>query len=326
MFYCYKDQMATKGTIGTASSFLEEDEEISSSWTAILIAVVSLVLYCLFLRPTTKTQNSNNMATPPMRARQGGSRRQFQRREQNQPPREQLQQQQRRQQQPIRQTNSYLSEAAEEILVNCQTKPSHVITSSDKVGLGGRKVLVDGLVAFSHTKAGDIFTSTNSGSTIRTERAKVLSRIASAPGVTMKTPPSKGSTVVVSLSSSRLDDTANVSSFLYTLGSYYNLIVIIHVHNIDGNNFKEQQQKRRQLQDRLLSPNNKQNDTMRLTEDILPKHRILISSADTGRVALVRQLSKVELVIDFDSNVQSELGRFGYMVAVIPDFGTFFKE
>jgi hypothetical protein len=57
-----------------------------------------------------------------------------------------------------------------------------------------------------------------------------------------------------------------------------------------------------------------------LSEDILPSHRILLSSTITGRVALVRQLSKVALVVDWDPSVKEQLTRFGHSVTLVDDW------
>jgi hypothetical protein len=57
-----------------------------------------------------------------------------------------------------------------------------------------------------------------------------------------------------------------------------------------------------------------------VTEDMLPRHRILWATTSTGRVALVRQLQqpRVALVVDSDASVQTELHRFGYTVVLLP--------
>jgi len=51
-----------------------------------------------------------------------------------------------------------------------------------------------------------------------------------------------------------------------------------------------------------------------LPQEVLPDHRIVQSRSAKGRVAFVRQLARVEFVLDFDPVVQSELGRFGFVV------------
>jgi hypothetical protein len=57
---------------------------------------------------------------------------------------------------------------------------------------------------------------------------------------------------------------------------------------------------------------------LNVKDQVLPKHRILLAQTVTGRVALVRQLSRVELVVDWDKEVSSQLERFGYKVALVP--------
>jgi hypothetical protein len=224
-------------------------------------------------------------------------------------------------------------------LLDCQSKPAFVQTETEKVGIGGHKTLVDGLVAFSHTQAAaaaslmttmntiTTTTTTNTTTTMsndssssnetfnRTERAKILSRLATAPGMTLTTPPGKGSTLVVSLPSFEDNNSNNNSQLphiLHVLGTYYTLIIVIGTSRTTKlSSIKEQETYRQRMQEKLFA-------TGELTESILPKHRILMASTKTGRIALVRQLARVELVVDFEVDVQTELGRFGYKVAVIP--------
>lgn len=50
--------------------------------------------------------------------------------------------------------------------------------------------------------------------------------------------------------------------------------------------------------------------------DVLPSHRIVAASTVAGRVAFVRQVQRVGLVVDFDPAVHEQLSRFGHKVMV----------
>jgi hypothetical protein len=284
----------------------EEEEEAASSWTAIVFAILSLIFYWLFLKPTTAptdlTNNNENNTN--------GN---------NAPTRRTPRQAPRRQAPPDPQQRRIpalkLSEAAQELLISCQSKPPFVKTDKDRVGLGGMRVLVDGLVAFSHTNSSLI--EGLDVDSLRGERAKILSRLAIAPGMSISSPPGKGSTIVVAIPVVHLK-VETISRVLYVLGTYYNLLVIC-AHDINVTSLKEQLEQRKKVEEEIYSREE-------LTIDILPKHRVLIASTITGRVALVRQLSRVELVIDFDESVQTELTRFGYKVAVIPQLHKLLEE
>ena len=287
------------------TSVEDEEEELFPNLMALVFALVTLVVYFLFLKPTaapsppptrtagattarrrrtpTNNNNNNNNAGPPSW---------------NQPDRP-------------RPTQHYMSEAAMEVLENCRTRPPHVSTVVDRVGFGGASVLVDGLVSFSHTPASSLSSASSpassssspTGSSLRPERAKILSRlVATLPGDTMVPPPAKGSTVVVSLSQSHLlEEQDQVSRCLLVLGTWYNMIVLVEV--------KDDKVEK----DTLVKPLRKG-----VSEQALPTHRILLCQSVTGRVALVRQLARVALVVDWEEEVSKQLERFGYKVALVP--------
>jgi hypothetical protein len=189
---------------------------------------------------------------------------------------------------------------------------------------------MDGMVAFSHTRAFAVSNSNKSDPTVRQDRAKILSRIlsnSSASGMTQP-PPSKGSTVVIALKQSDLvlsssqsqsqhatssqKASSSLSRSLYLLSTYCNLLVVLAVD--DPNTCTTNDDK-----EALLSKWRSTDDV--LTEQVLPSHRILLSSTTTGRIALVRQLSnnRVGLVVDWDPDVKTQLERFGYKVALVDD-------
>eukprot|EP00980_Cylindrotheca_fusiformis_P013486 scaffold3437_cov113-Cylindrotheca_fusiformis.AAC.53 len=303
------------------------DDDVSNSWTAIVFAIVSLIIYWMFLKPTPNNDDNTVNTTRSSRT---------QAMHQQHPPAAAA----ARRQQPLAERRppaggaaaNHMSESALAVLSECQSKPSFVKTDLEKIGIGGYNALIDGLVAFSHTQASSSLSSGGTSAMDRTERARVLSRLlttASASTGTVVPPPGKGSTIVVALSpletslmASSDKQKKQLSHILSILGSYYTLIVVGTISNTNANAststttttaamMKEQEKNQKQMQDILFSSGE-------LTESILPKHRILMASSKIGRIALVRQLARVELVVDYEDEVQKELGRFGYKVTVIP--------
>lgn len=293
-----------------ASKMPQEDP--TSNWTAVILAVFSLIFYWFFLKPTAVNEPPPPSPNTSSRRLRHNSNNTPQRRPQA-PNNTPLVQPDRRLPAP-----QNLSENALAVLIDCQSKPSFVTTSQDRVGLGGHKALMDGLVAFGHTEASTY--STGNTSEGRTERAKVLSRLGSSKGLSLTAPPSKGSTMVVNLpfwtDKDENNDASKLQQILRVLGSYYNLIVIgsMDPSKPAPSSLKEEQEQQESLQRLLYS------DDV-LNESILPSHRILLAASKVGRIALVRQLVKVELVVDYQSEVQTELGRFGYKVAIVPQLG-----
>jgi hypothetical protein len=298
----------------------EEVVESFSSVTAIVFAVISLAIYMLFLRPTTVATTTATTAaggTPRAAARPATPRQpraMTPRHNQNHPQNSMNHHLPADQQQLRPRSNQnnhplYLSEAAAEMLVANRSTPSHVSTTAEKVGIGGTSILVDGMVAFSHTRAFACSQTNKSDPTVRQDRAKILSRIlsssnaASSSGMTQP-PPSKGSTVVIALKQSDLLSTQTSSSLsrsLYLLATYCNLLVVLAVEpnsttTTNNNNDVDKEA--------LLSELRKDDV---LTEQVLPSHRILLASTTTGRIALVQQLSnnQVGLVVDWDPDVKT---------------------
>lgn len=59
-----------------------------------------------------------------------------------------------------------------------------------------------------------------------------------------------------------------------------------------------------------------------LSSHVLPLHRIVLSSTVAGRVAFVRQMHGVEMVVDSEEKVATELIRFGFRVLLYPTSST----
>jgi hypothetical protein len=123
--------------------------------------------------------------------------------------------------------------------------------------------------------------------------------------------------MVIGISQTQLsgDEGAVFARVVSNLATHYTLLVIVQVDNHQSQqDFVSAQKLQEQLVRQL-----REHACLR-HESTLPSHRVLLSNAATGRVALVRQVSTVGLVVDFDADVQRQLGQFGYKVAVVPEW------
>jgi hypothetical protein len=298
----------------------------SNNFSAIVFAVVTLIIYVLFLRPTTADRNARQAAAAAAagavaggggtRAADTATRPRGNHHEnrttapaaaRRQPPT------------PIRGTP--LSDSALEVLSKCQSKPPHVkqTLKATDMKIGGSNVLVDGLVGLSSTQAAAAGTENveRKRSHLK-ERAKILNQfLKTATGSAATAPPAKGTNMVIGISQTQLsgDEGAVFARVVSNLATHYTLLVIVQVDNHQSQqDFVSAQKLQEQLVRQL-----REHACLR-HESTLPSHRVLLSNAATGRVALVRQVSTVGLVVDFDADVQRQLGQFGYKVAVVPEW------
>lgn len=204
-----------------ASPIPDEDEESLASFSTLFLALVTLFIYVLFLKPTaqneeTNNNNNGNTANNRTRERQRAGRRV--------PPQQQAPLQA---QQPTRR-RLQLSDSALEILSTCQSLPPHVTASTKIKSIGGFEILAEnGLVSFASTKVAaeskqQLQASQHPSLQQRKERAKILSRLFAAThkdfGKTPPAPPSKGSTFVVGISKEKhLLETTQRSSLIRVL-------------------------------------------------------------------------------------------------------------
>jgi hypothetical protein len=296
--------------------------DLFPSSTLVMFAFVSLIIYIFLLRPILPSENAANRTrtTGAPNANNGqGVRGQQQ---QVNPNANNANGWDRPQQTRSRAGN--LSEAAMQLLSECASIPPHCDDSNCKAGAGinGCSVLVDGLVSFRFTKAAGVASTkppppqpeaSNEAAAaaaaaatqaIRKERARLLSRVGGSSGAQTLAPPLRGSTVVVSLPHADVG-CAKLQRVLFLLATYYNVFVVVDVS--DNSEITKES---------LLKALRSGVD---LTEMVLPSHRVLLASKICGRVALVRQLQRVELMIDFHPDVKEQLGRFGYRVFVYGD-------
>lgn len=191
----------------------------------------------------------------------------------------------------------------------CRRVPVHLSNSSASQAIaGGEKLLADGLVPFRNTKAAcyekQQVLDPEAVSNTRKERARVLARLLN-DNLSTDAPPPRGCTFVVSI---HINDVScsKLRRVLYLLATYYNLLVI--VAGVDSSfDFLKDRKKMIRL---LRGP---QQD---LVDAVLPGHRIVFASTVAGRVAFVRQLQRIEIMLDFDPEVKELLNRFGHKVII----------
>jgi len=371
------------------------DDEAFSSSSALLIALITWVIYWLFLRPRPVDDRAHpSTATATTTTATGSTTTQ---RAYRQPQQQQPQQQptggrmirggrtgRPNGTNPTNLTTSTsrpirTSEAAMEVLLACPSLPPHVATTTtmtttasssspnvtrsihQQVGLGGSNIILDdsGLVAFSATKAATATTTTTMTTTptesiqrsnaiamVQKDRVKILSRLCSLPPssssstttTTTTPPPPKGSTLVLAISygmlpvllpesnighNSSTSSADTISRVLYSLATFYNVILIVAIPEEESDTHDKKRsyspKRHEQVVSQLRSSSSSSSTIPFLSEDILPSHRILLSTTTKGRIALVRQLSKVAMVIDWDPIVQEQLTRFGYPVILLLD-------
>jgi hypothetical protein len=126
--------------------------------------------------------------------------------------------------------------------------------------------------------------------------------------------------VVVAISQADITPDSSLSRVLFVLGTYYNLLVIVGVENVTTDVKDDNDDNDKETKAWILAKLLRDNKDDELNDKVLPLHRILLSRNITGRVALVRQLNKVALVVDWDQDVSKQLQRFGYRVALVPNW------
>ena len=210
------------------------------------------------------------------------------------------QQQQQQQQQQANQANHANQGSEPSTWPSSTRKPPHA-TKTDAL-------LADGMVSFRHSTAANYETtlsSTSNTDTVaanRKERAKILLRILTLDAGS--SPPPRGVTVVVSIPAEDVD-CDKLRRILYLLATYFNLVVVLSVND----EATEEQINR-------LVTTLRGEDPTAMPEAVLPSHRIVAAQSRTGRIALVRQLGRVEFVLDHEQEMKDELDRFGFKVLV----------
>jgi hypothetical protein len=253
----------------------------ASAWsTLVIIAVISFFVYTFVVRPILSTDQ--DPAT---------------------------QQAQAQVQRALATANRPVPRAASGVIYQQETeetgllmtrRPPHMLATSTS------SVLVEGMLPFRNIQASSFESSKDDPEMMalnRKDRAKLLSNILTLDKTAA--PPARGATVVLSIIENDVKcDKARRVVFL--LATYFNLLVIILVPStLNDSEMKD------------LVAELRGTDNFQVPVPVLADHRIIAAESAMGRIALVRQLGRrVEFVLDFDTEVKTELNRFGFRVMV----------
>jgi hypothetical protein len=191
--------------------------------------------------------------------------------------------------------------------------PAHVAVQASVVSENGSNILHDGLVAFRFTCSA---APSPQDDRLRRDRAQLLARLLGSDP--KHKPPKKGSTLVISIPI----DTVHCPYQrygLYLLATYFNLFVILVQSSTDPPSVQQQRRVDAVMALRGDAQNASGDDGndaegCYLSASILPTHRILASMTVSGRVAICRQLQSVDVILDYEAEVQGLLSRFGHVV------------
>lgn len=292
-----------------------KDSDSSLFITVVAIGLVSAALYLFWLRPLLPGTAGRAQRAPPV-GTAGAARATA------------------AQAAATASSNSNDTNASSKPKEKCTRTPPHVTPGSAELAVnGGSNILVDGLLAFRHSRAAIWEKELDAAEQAlnRKDRAKILSRLLeeeSPASASSSTPPAKGSTIVISIPAEDVG-CSKLRRVLYLLATYYNLLVILAVPSAPSNEERtELIAKLRGLDDDDKKKKSSGSSTREATleasnqllpVDALPDHRIIVSSTSAGRVAFVRQVSRIELILDFDPEVKSILARFGHRVIAYGD-------
>lgn len=261
----------------------------ASAWsTLVIIAVISFFVYTFVIRPILSADQEPT--TQPAQAQA------------------QAQRALATAARPLPRENPEVNfqQEAEETGLFMTRRPPHMLATSNS------SVLVEGMLPFRNIQASSYESSKDDPETMalnRKDRAKVLSNIMTLDKTA--SPPPRGTIVVLSIMENDVKcDTARRVVFL--LATYFNLLVIILVPStLNDSEMK------------MLVAELRGTDDIQVPVPVLADHRIIAAESAMGRIALVRQLGRrVEFVLDFDTQVKTELTRFGFRVMVYGNVNT----
>lgn len=191
-------------------------------------------------------------------------------------------------------------EGIHSFLSKCSQTPPHHSGSLDKSTWSH-----DGILSFKSTKA-FTFEMNNSSEeeklNNKRDRARILAKIFKV------NPPSKGSVIVVSVSSSVRSD-RKVHRVLFLLGTFYNVFVLVQIEDARISN--------EYTTDKLLSEELVSTFySYDLHDHVIPRHRIIPTKSIESRIAFVRQLPHCKYIIGSkgDDELMKQLTKFGNQV------------
>jgi len=314
------------------------DEEIESLLgTAILLGIVTILIYFVVLRPIFNPKNENNGAAAgaqQQRQQLGGAAR-------NATDAQMAAARAAAQRPAARGRNGgagaaraagadSASSSLPSIVAGGNRKPSHLADGCTG-GPSASRYLVEGLISFRRSKAGAYETGMQKAASCESEqgqsvvdanrrsRARLFAKLlnSAVTGSRTSTPPPRGSNVIVCIPSTDVSCT-KLHRALWLLGTYYNLFLVLCLPQIpkdEGGNVDESE-KERDLMASLRKELRQSGlrDDVGVPTDVLPDHRIVAVRSIEGRVAFVRQMHRPEFVLDFDAEMKTQLERFGFTV------------
>ena len=310
------------------------DEEIETMLgTAILLGVATLVIYYAILRPIFNPK-PNEGATAG--AGGGGQQQALQTRTNNNNMANDVA---RRQRQPPHGAFAAGAPARAAVgggldttaslpasVASGKRRPPHLVDSCSG-GPSGSRYLVEGLVPFKRSLAGAYESSKSASGASQSDedmvtanrklRARLLARLLNPTltGAQTKTPPARGSNIIVCVPSSDVG-CAKLHQALYLLGTYFNLFLVLTISSKDdagGAGSMDESDKEKELLDHFRAQlRNSDNDGVPI--EVLPDHRIVAARTVEGKVAFVRQMHRPVFVLDCDVEMKTQLERFGFTV------------
>eukprot|EP00553_Chaetoceros_curvisetus_P005888 CAMPEP_0204616096 /NCGR_PEP_ID=MMETSP0717-20131115/3419_1 /ASSEMBLY_ACC=CAM_ASM_000666 /TAXON_ID=230516 /ORGANISM="Chaetoceros curvisetus" /LENGTH=343 /DNA_ID=CAMNT_0051629215 /DNA_START=137 /DNA_END=1168 /DNA_ORIENTATION=+ len=165
----------------------------------------------------------------------------------------------------------------------------------------------------------------------RKARARVFAKLFTSK--TNIAPPSRGGTMVISIPVSVVMEStkgtkhAKLTQVLFSLGTYYNLFVMVAVDNDEkvgsgvgvgsSSSASDYIEDKKRSDDIVHSLFSNSGDGESLPKDVLPSHRIVITQSVPSRIAFVRSFPKnpdVVIGFDDDEDLMTQLTKFGYNV------------
>ena len=210
-----------------------------------------------------------------------------------------------------------------ESVASGKRRPPHLAETCSG-GPAGSRYLVEGLIPFKRSLAGSYESSKTArasqqedGDVVtanRKSRARLLARLLNPTltGAQTKTPPARGSNVIVCIPSTDVG-CAKLQQALYLMGTYFNLFVVLTLPTKDDASVDESD-KEKEILDNLRSQLRGSGNDNGVPIEVLPDHRIVAARTVEGKVAFVRQMHRPEFVLDCDAEMKTELERFGFMV------------
>ena len=326
------DEANPEGTPPTSDDGWSDEEIETMLGTAILVGAATLIIYYVILRPLFKPKrnegaavgagdggqqqvmgagarnnnNSNNNAIGAVRRQRQPTQAAFARA-------------------PTRAAAAGGADATAslpESVVSGKRRPPHLAETCSG-GPAGSRYLVEGLIPFKRSLAGSYESSKTTRvsqededvvTANRKSRARLLARLLNPTltGAQTKTPPARGSNVIVCIPSTDVG-CAKLQQALYLMGTYFNLFLVLTLPSKDDAGVDEHDNEK-ELLDNLRSQLRGSGNDNGVPIEVLPDHRIVAARTVEGKVAFVRQMHRPEFVLDCDAEMKTQLERFGFMV------------